>query len=74
MNRHHDELQCAIARLGDHLGRVQQLTRNLAESRQLADCDLDPETDLAVVCWLKEAAEIIGLSPDRLRRHGWPQA
>lgn len=74
MNRYHHDIQSAVACLGDHLGRVQLLLRNLAESRELSDHDLDPETDLAVVCWLEEAAGVIGLSREHLRRRGWPQA
>lgn len=66
MNRYHDDLQDNIARLGDHLGRVQLLMRNLAECRGLRDDQLDPETDLAVVCWLEEVDDLIG-APRELR-------
>ncbi len=60
MNRYQDSIQGTIARLGDHLGRVQVLMRNLAESRCLSDREMDPETELAIVCWLEEAADLIG--------------
>lgn len=60
MNRYQDRIQTTIARLGDHLGRVQLLVRNLAESRDLADGEIDPENELAIVCWLEEAADLVG--------------
>jgi hypothetical protein len=60
MNRYHDDIQEAIANLGDHLCRAQMLTRYLAESRGLDDADLDPEVELAIVCWLEEADAIMG--------------
>jgi hypothetical protein len=60
MNRYHEDIQTAIARLGDHMGRVQLLVRNLAQCRELTDGQLDPETDLAVICWLEEAEDLIG--------------
>lgn len=60
MNHYHEDIQTAIARLGDHMARVQLLMRNLAECRQLDDGQLDPETDLAVVCWLQEAKDLLG--------------
>lgn len=60
MNRYQDAIQSTIARLGDHLGRVQLIVRNLAESRDLADGEIDPETELAIVCWIEEAADLLG--------------
>ncbi|MEZ4389146.1 MAG: hypothetical protein R3D98_16495 [Candidatus Krumholzibacteriia bacterium] len=68
MNRYHDEIQLAIANLGDHLSRAQLLMRYLAQCRALDDDALDPETDLAVVCWLEEANEVLGRTNLRLRR------
>jgi len=68
MNRYHHDIQHAIAHLGDHLARVQMLMRNLADSRELADSQLDPETDLAVVCFLEEANEVLGLHGQPRRR------
>lgn len=60
MNRYHDDIQEAIANLGDQLSRAQLLARNLAESRALDDADLDPEAELAIVCWLEEADALLG--------------
>ena len=60
MNRYQDAIQSTIARLGDHLGRVQIIMRSLAESRDLADGEIDPETELAIVCWIEEAADLLG--------------
>ena len=60
MNRHYIEIQGAIAELGDHLGQVQLLLRNLVESRHLSDGQLDPETELALICWLKEGRNLTG--------------
>ncbi len=34
--------------------------RQLAECRDLKEEQLDPETDLAVVCWLEEADDVLG--------------
>lgn len=68
MNRYHDEIQDAIAQLGDHLARVQLLARDLAVSRQLDDAAFDPETELAVVCWLEEADDVLGKPLARRRR------
>ncbi len=60
MNRYHDDIQQAIASLGDHLSRAQLLVRYLADCRRLDDADLDPEAELAIVCWLEEANEVLG--------------
>ena len=68
MNHYTPCIQNAVAHLGDHLGRVQLLLRNLVESRDLNEAELDPETELAVVCWLEEAADIMGLPRERLFR------
>jgi hypothetical protein len=67
MNRYQADLQDAIAALGDQLGKVQLLVRNLADCRAIADQDLDPETELALICWLREAAEITGAPQPRRR-------
>lgn len=72
MNRYRDDIQLAIAHLGDHLAHVQLLTRHLVECRDLVESDLDPETELAVVCWLEEAGDVLrrpdlGRSPQRPR-------
>ena len=64
MNRHYIEIQGAIADLGDHLGRVQLLVRNLVESRYLSDGQLDPEAELAVICWLEEVRNLTGVPRD----------
>ena len=64
MNRHYIEIQGAIAELGDHLGRVQLLVRNLVESRHLSDGQLDPEIELAVICWLEETRNLTGVPHD----------
>ncbi len=58
MNRYQERIQGTIARLGDHLGKTQLLMRNLVESRKLTDGEMDPETELAIVCWLEEAADL----------------
>jgi hypothetical protein len=60
MNRYRDDIQQTIAQLGDHPARVQMIARNLAECRELTDHDLDPETELALVCWLEEADDVLG--------------
>ena len=60
MNRYHEDIQTAIAHLGGHMARVQLLMRNLAQCRELTDGQLDPETDLAAVCWLEEARDLVG--------------
>lgn len=60
MNRFNDEIQLAVASLGDHLSRIQLLVRCLAESRALEQQDIDPETELAIICWLEEADEVLG--------------
>lgn len=60
MNSYQRDIQDAIANLGDHLGRVQLLLRNLAESRALSEIELDPETELELVCYLEEADELLG--------------
>lgn len=67
MNRHHAEIQSSVARLGDHVAHVQMLLRGLAECRRLTDEQLDPESELAVVCWLAQAAEILRSSPGCVR-------
>jgi hypothetical protein len=67
MNRHQEAIQTAIALLGDHVGRAQLLMRNLAESRDLTDGEVDPETELAIVCWIEEAADLVGMPRDRIR-------
>jgi hypothetical protein len=70
MNRHQLAIQCFIGHLGDHVGHVQMLMRCLAECRQLEDAQLDPETDLAVICYLEEAADILKMPRYHLReRH-----
>jgi len=66
MNSYQTSIQDTIARLGDHLGRMQLLMRNLAECRNLTERQLDPETELALVCWLQEAADLMGSRPERL--------
>jgi hypothetical protein len=68
MNRYGDDLQHAIALLGDHIGHAQLLVRSLADSRALENRDIDPETELAIVCWLEEAADLMGVPRDRLLR------
>ncbi len=73
MNRHQLAIQCAIAHLGDHVAHVQLLMRSLAESRRLDDAQLDPETDLAVICYLEEAADILKMPRYRLREEQRPQ-
>jgi hypothetical protein len=70
MNPYRDDIQGAIALLGDHMARVQLIARNLAESRDLDE--LDPETELAIVCWLEEAGDALH-RPDLWRRHVRPQ-
>ncbi len=65
MNSYQNNIQDSIARLGDHLGRMQLLMRNLAECRNLTDRQLDPETELALVCWLEEASDLLGTRPVR---------
>jgi len=67
MNRYQGDLQDAIARLGDHVGKVQMLLRNLADCRGLRDDEIDPETDLALVCWLEQAADLTGAPRPRHR-------
>ena len=59
MNRYQDAIQTAIALLGDHVGRAQLLMRNLAESRDLVDGEIDPEAELAIECWIEEAADLV---------------
>lgn len=66
MNSYQTNIQDTIARLGDHLGQMQLLMRNLAECRNLTECQLDPETELALVCWLEEATDLMGSKQARL--------
>jgi hypothetical protein len=68
MNRYQDAIQSAIARLGDHVGASQLLMRNLAECRELADGEIDPETALAIECWIEQAADLMGEARDRYRK------
>ncbi len=67
MNRYHGDIQNAVARLGDRIGQLQLLASNLAGCRSLEDAELDPETELALICWLEEAADLTG-SPRPHRR------
>jgi hypothetical protein len=73
MNRYQDAIQNSIARLGDHVGRAQLLMRSLAECRQLADGEIDPETELAIVCWIEEAADLVGESREQFRKPQRPE-
>jgi hypothetical protein len=72
MNRYHDDVQAAIARLGDRIGELQSVTRNLASCRDLSEADLDPESELALICWLEEAADLTGAPRPHLRLRGRP--
>ena len=77
MNRHQDAIQNAIARLGDHVGRVQLLMRNLADCRELSDGAIDPETGETVPLfhpvrqrwgehfrWSEDGCRILGQTPE----------
>ena len=56
------------ARFRGVLEGLQLLVRDLAVSRQLDDAAFDPEAELAVVCWLEEADDVLGKPLARRRR------